>query len=240
MLRRIYDSLLAFAFPQPCRVCGCITESHYDGIACAACWQNTRIFSGNETICAKCSQFLHPKSPSGESYCHRCDEHSYDTVRTVGLYEGALAASVLALKSEPFIASRLRELLCDAFQRAPFYNADIVIPVPLSRKRLIERGHNQAEIPARIIARNAGIPLDRTSLIRTRHTPIHRAAMDRRAREQTVEKAFAVARPKLIEGRNILLVDDVFTSGATVSTCAKALKKDGARKIYVLTIARAI
>ena len=75
-------------------------------------------------------------------------------------------------------------------------------------------------------------------MTRTIHTPMHRAGMDAKGRALTVEKAFAVTRPKLIAGKNILLVDDVLTSGATISACAKILKKNGARKVFVLTVAR--
>ncbi|MBK7707962.1 MAG: ComF family protein [Acidobacteria bacterium] len=240
MLHRIYDALLAVAFPQACSVCGNINENYADGVACDACWRKTRVFSGNVTVCGKCSQFLRPESPTGEAFCHRCADHSYDAAMAIGLYEKALASSVLSLKSEPFVARRLCEMLCAAFDRTPFYDSDLVVPIPLSRKRRIERGFNQAEILADIIVKHTGIRLDVASLARVRHTPMHRAAMDSRARELTVERAFAVTRPKLIEGRAILLIDDVFTSGATVSTCAKALKQNGARKVNVLTIARAI
>ena len=69
---------------------------------------------------------------------------------------------------------------------------------------------------------------------------MHRIGMDEKARELTVRKAFEVTRPKLIEGQNILLIDDVFTSGATASYCAKVLKKHGAAKVNVLTLARAV
>lgn len=68
---------------------------------------------------------------------------------------------------------------------------------------------------------------------------MHRAGMDKKAREKTVENAFAVARPKMIDGSNILLTDDVFTSGATASACAKILKSQGARSIIVFTLAHA-
>ena len=116
----------------------------------------------------------------------------------------------------------------------------MIIPVPLSKRRFLERGFNQAEVLAELLAKETALKIDKQSLARKVHTPVHRAAMDRRARELTVENAFEVTRPKLVKGEKILLVDDVFTSGATTSTCAKALKKKGADKVYVLTIARAV
>ena len=77
-------------------------------------------------------------------------------------------------------------------------------------------------------------------MIRTSHTERHRAGMDVKDRSKTVENAFAVRHPALIAGEKVLLVDDVFTTGATVSSCAQVLLEAGATEIYVLTIARPI
>ena len=127
-----------------------------------------------------------------------------------------------------------------ALLKADVTGADVIIPIPLSKKRKLERGFNQAEIIAAEIARASGIPIDAASLVRKLHTPIHRIGMDKKARELTVKNAFEVVRPRLIDGRNILLVDDVFTSGATASYCAKVLKKNGAKQVNVFTLARAV
>ena len=239
MFQAIRDALLSVVFPHPCSVCGRGVEKYADGPACSKCWDETTIFTGDETLCAKCSQLLLLKPPLGEAFCHRCDGHFYDQAISVGLYERALAACVVALKSEPHIPARLRRLLAELFVRAPFYGADLIIPVPLSKARWIERGFNQAEVVAGVIADAVGIPIQTRVLVRRSHTPMHRAAMDRRARELTVENAFGVELPELVAGRSIILIDDVFTTGATVSGCAKVLKKTGADKVGVLTIARA-
>lgn len=240
MLQKIYDSLLTLAYPQICQVCSNSVEISADGVVCRKCWQKTRIFSDNETLCAKCSAFLQEKSSNFQTFCHICDEHFYDSVRAVGLYENALAASILHLKREPFVAKTLKNLFISAFENSSFQDSNVIIPVPLSKKRFLERGFNQAEVLAEILAKKIGLKIDKQSLARKIHTPMHRAAMDRRARELTVENAFEVTRPNLVKGEKVLLVDDVFTSGATTSACAKALKKKGADKVYVLTIARAI
>lgn len=239
MFETIYDSLLSLAYPQICHCCRDSVEKSADGSACEQCWRRTRIFSGDETLCAKCSAYLQAGGTNYETFCRQCDEHYYDAARAVGLYESALAASVLNLKSEPFVCRNLKNLFINAFRNSPFADAGLIIPVPLSKKRLLERGFNQAEVLAAILGKAFKLKIDRQSLTRKLHTPVHRAAMDRRARELTVENAFEVARPQLIKGEKILLVDDVFTSGATTSFCAKALKKKGADKVYVLTIARA-
>lgn len=241
MFQKVYDSLLTLAYPQICLVCSSHSvENSADGVACRNCWQKTRVFSGDETLCAKCSAFLQEKSSAHQTFCRRCDEHFYDAARAIGLYENALAASVIHLKSEPFVSKTLKNLFFSAFEKSPFQDSTVIIPVPLSKHRFLERGFNQAEVLADVLAKKFDLNINRQSLARRIHTPVHRAAMDRRARELTVENAFEALHPKLIKNEKVLLIDDVFTSGATTSFCAKALKKKGAGRVYVLTIARAI
>jgi competence protein ComFC len=113
-----------------------------------------------------------------------------------------------------------------------------MIPVPLHPERERERGFNQAAVLGRRLSRLNRLPMDEHSVIRTAHTERHRAGMDARARRESVANAFTVIRPRLIEGERVLLIDDVFTTGATVSACAEALKAAGARQVSVLTVAR--
>ncbi|MGI8668620.1 MAG: ComF family protein [Aridibacter sp.] len=240
MFQKFYDSLLTLAYPQSCNVCEKSVEKSSDGVVCRVCWEQTQIFRGDETLCDKCGRFLSDKPTDFKTFCHECDEHFYDAVRAVGKYEKGLAASILNLKREPVVAKYLQKLFVEAFQKTDFQNITKIIPVPLSKRRFLERGHNQAAVLSRILAKETGIILDEHSLIRTKHTPIHRAGMDKKGREMSVEKAFEVKREKLIKGEKILLVDDVFTSGATASMCAKELKKKGADKVYIFTIARTV
>ncbi|MDQ3181475.1 MAG: double zinc ribbon domain-containing protein [Acidobacteriota bacterium] len=239
MFHKISDALLTLAYPQACQICKNSVENLADGVACQSCWEKTQIFSGAETLCGKCGRFLQAKATNFETFCHLCSEHFYDSASAVGIYEDALAASVLHLKREPFIAKRLKNLFISRFQHSDFQDASLIIPVPLSKKRRLERGFNQAGVLAKILATQTRIKLDQQSLIRKIHTPMHRAAMDNKAREMSVKNAFEIKRPKFVEDENILLVDDVFTSGATVSNCAKVLKESGARQVCVLTVARA-
>lgn len=240
MLRKIYDSLLALTYPQVCRICEGIVEDSQDGVVCGVCWDRTHIFNGAETTCHKCQKSLIRLSNSKQTFCRECDKHYYDLARAVGIYEYALSMSVLNMKREPMASKHLKRLLCEAYKKAPFENVDFVVPVPLSRKRLIERGFNQASILAKLIAADSKISLNEKSLLRIKHSKVHRAGMDKKRRSLSVKNSFKVKNSEMIKNKKILLVDDVFTSGATVSNCAKALKKAGAKKVYVFTIARAI
>ena len=112
------------------------------------------------------------------------------------------------------------------------------MPVPLHRERQKLRGFNQASVIAHALSAKVSLPVDEVSLVRVEHTERHRAGMDARDRRESVETAFAVAHPALIAGERILLIDDVFTTGSTVSACASALFAAGAEKVFVLTLAR--
>jgi ComF family protein len=240
MLKPALDSLLTVLYPQACHCCGESVERYADGVACADCWAKTRLFSGTEDLCGKCGAFRAGSGRFPNSICGQCRDHHYDRAAAAGIYEHALAASILELKRNPFIPKRLRFEFALAFERAGFDPIDVAVPAPLSRARLLERGFNQAEFVTGILAKSCGIQVDAHNLSRKTHSAKHRAGMDRKARELTVRNAFEVRHPKLIQGKTILLVDDVFTSGATASYCAKALKKSGARKVFVFTLARAV
>jgi ComF family protein len=237
-----YDSVLALIYPQRCAACGGPVDSRHDGVACSTCWDATRIFDEDDTLCWKCgalSTATLPEEKRQTVRCGRCDADSFTGARACGLYEGALRASILALKREPNVTRRLLETLRQTQQRTPLAEADLIVPVPLHASREGERGFNQAVVLARALARATKLPIDEYSLVRRVHTERHRAGMDARSRRDSVEGAFEVRRPEPIAGRRVLLIDDVFTTGATVSECAAVLKSAGAADVYVLTIARA-
>jgi len=239
-ISNLYDSILTLIYPQACEICRQSVESRADGLVCAECWSDTKIFNGAETLCQKCGAFLSDNPSNFETFCHRCEDDFYDSAQAVGAYEKALLTSILKLKQIPFVPGTLSTLLFQTFQNSDFQDIDLIIPVPLSKKRLAMRGFNQAELLTDSLAKQTGIRVDKMSLRRKIHSEKSRRGMDRKARMESVENAFEVVSPRLIERKRILLVDDVLTSGATVSNCAKALKKAGAEKVNVLTVARAV
>jgi ComF family protein len=166
-------------------------------------------------------------------------DHNYDVAVAVGIYHMALAASVLQLKHSPRLSPILRRLIASRLKNS-LINADVVLPIPLSAKRRIERGFNQAEVIAEYVAKVIGAEYKPDSLRRKLHADRNRAMMDRKARELTVRNAFEVANRDDIDGKKVLVVDDVLTSGATVSACAKVLKRNGAASVTVFTLARAV
>lgn len=238
-----YDSLLTVVYPQPCLVCGRSVESRAFGVACKTCWRQTRLFTAEDTLCWKCG-LLSLGTVSHEKRehvrCRHCDDAAFTVARACGAYDGALRVSILALKREPHLCSRLVKLIASSQQQNPLNQATRIVPVPLHPARQRTRGFNQAVVIATALSRATSIVLDQVSLVRTSHTDQHRAGMDVRDRRKTVESAFEVLYPALIEDERVLLVDDVFTTGATVSSCAQALHEAGAAEVFVLTIARPV
>jgi len=239
LTRLLHDSLLALAYPQPCAICGRSVEQHKFGVACEQCWHDTRIFTGSHALCWQCGlPALAESLLPDQVRCRRCDDLSFTAARAIGPYEGALRESVLALKRQPRISRHLQSLLLAAAAVEPLNVCTRIMPVPLHAKRLRTRGFNQASVIAELLARELNLALDEVSLIRVSESEKYRAGLDAKGRRDTVAGAFAVRHHRLVANEDILLVDDVFTTGATVSACAETLLAAGASQVFVLTLAR--
>ncbi len=237
----LYDSLLSVFYPQPCVICGSSVESRTHVPACVTCWKLTSIFDGTESLCWKCGMVIHPAGrevdPSAIR-CHRCDEYLFEGARACGVYMLALREAVLQLKRQPHMPSYLVQFLVRVARRSPLNQATRIIPVPLHPQRERQRGFNQAAVIARTIGPLLGLAVDETVLTRRGGYEKYRAGLDQKGRFDSVANAFEVRFPAIVRNEVILLVDDVFTTGATASSCAEALKAAGARSVYVLTLAR--
>jgi ComF family protein len=117
--------------------------------------------------------------------------------------------------------------------------ADLIIPVPLHPKRLRWRGFNQSALLARQISRMYGIPMD-PFVLRREHETAPQTQLVEDERRRNVRGAFALHRDRSVDGKSILLVDDVYTSGATVNECSRVLRRSGAKEVFVVTLARAV
>jgi ComF family protein len=170
--------------------------------------------------------------------CESCWKKQIFTYEVaIGWYEGALRESVLLLKRQPYLPQHLVQLIVEASKS--FDGVTRVVPVPLHEDRLRSRGFNQAAIIGREMSRALGVPMDEISLVRVSASEKYRTGLDAKGRWETVEKAFAVRYPRLIAGEDILLVDDVFTTGATVRACEAVLIEAGAKRVSMMAIARA-
>lgn len=154
------------------------------------------------------------------------------------LFGGAMAVAIRRLKyeSRPDLAYPLGELL-RALCREAKVEADVVVPVPLHPRRLVERGYNQAALLARAVARETGARFEPRALVRHVDTP-RQAELGREERLRNVAEAFALRKPMAIAGRRVLLVDDVFTTGATLQACRQALETVRPKSVRGLVLAR--
>lgn len=207
---------------------------------CGACLQGVTPLDP-AAQCALCGgSFDKLAQRQGVELCELCQSGGavFDWARGYGAYEGVLRHLIHLLKYgrlEPLarpLGARLATLLPAA---GP---VDLVVPVPLHRRRLRSRGFNHAELLAGELSRIAGLRLDRRVLRRVRHTETQ-TGLTIGERRLNVEGAFQVRRPEAVAGKAIALVDDVITTGATAAACAAVLKQAGASRVVVLALARA-
>jgi ComF family protein len=200
-----------------------------------------------EPLCARCGRPIVSTAVSGGvsgPQCHLCRDQLYhfDFARSFGAYSPRMARAILLLKYSNMIplGAWFAARLATVVHRYPqAFEADAVIPVPLDRVRQRERGYNQAELIARPLARLLDIPFRSYLLVRTRPRP-NQLRLTRRERWETVRGAYAMHQDAQVDKVRVLLVDDVFTTGATLDACSKALKEAGAARVVGLTVARAL
>jgi len=229
----MFSSLLNLILPPTCYLCGRVIES--SGF-CSSCIEGFRFITG--PICPTCGvPFV---SQEVEDHpCGRCIKvrRPFHKARSIGVYEGGLLEAVHSFKynGKTALARPLGRMMAEAITRPSDYH--LIIPIPLHRIRLRERGFNQSLLLAREMSNTLGIPIDYINLKRVRPTE-PQINLKGRDRLKNVKGAFAVADEKAFKGKRILLVDDIYTTGATVSECARALKKAKVERVDVLTLAR--
>jgi ComF family protein len=233
-LRRTLD----FALPPRCPGCGAITADPHR--FCLACWRSLNFLG--EPCCARCGLPFAFAGADG-SLCGRClaEPPPFDRLRAAVAYGDVSRQVALKLKysGRPGLAETLGHFMVRHLGGGE--GDALLVPVPLHRWRIWKRGYNQSALIVSSLSRRTGLPAELDLVRRTRATPPLRG-LGRRERGLAVRGAFAVpaqARPRLA-GRRIILVDDVYTSGATASACARVLKRAGAASVEILCWARVV
>jgi len=236
VFRKLGSGVVDFLLPPRCPACGERILSH--GHLCASCWQELAPIAA--PWCVSCGlPFEVDVGP--DALCGACmkDPPSFDWARAAVSYEALGRELIIRMKhggagaSIPTFVTMMARLIPAEMQ------ADIVVPVPLHRWRLLKRRFNQSQLLAKGLARKLEVRSDPFLLERVRATP-SQGTFDRKGRRKNVRGAFRVpaARSGELVGKRVLLVDDVLTTGATASECAKALKEAGATHVAVLAFAR--
>jgi ComF family protein len=227
--RRVFKSTLDLIFPPRCVSCG------RPGVdLCRECAASLPRVEG--PTCPVCGQ---PQSTAGR--CVRCRRQppAFSSVRSAFRYEGAVRKAIVAFKynRQPALVDPLADAMASALPR-PDMESPLLCAVPLHPERQRERGYNQAALLAQGLGRSWNIAVaDGEALSRVRATP-QQVELDYAARQLNVKGAFA-AQASLVANRDIVLVDDVCTTGATLDACAEALLVQGARSASAVTLARA-
>lgn len=229
----IQNRVLSTLFPETCPVCHEAQSDHATAPICGGCWEAIQPYTGPR--CLKCGM---PLDSDSSATCAECikDRPAFRSVRSFGLYKGTLKKAVNLLKYHNM--KRLSKPLAEMILRMEIPLVDTVIPVPLYSDRLRQREFNQSALLAKYTANGMGKALATDCLIKTRDT-MPQVGLNAGDRRRNIKGAFAVQNKEVIEGKDILLIDDVVTTGATIRECSKILKKAGAADIYVMALAHA-
>ena len=242
-----FDWLVDWLYPPRCRACAGRIHGWDGEYFCSSCRQRIQLVShplcnlcgrpfpdagGDDHTCGVCLQ-RPPRFAAARAWaCYPRDELTEHPLRrVVQRYKYGHKVSL----GKPL--GRLMARGCQPFLNE--INADIIVPVPLHPKRLRWRGFNQSVLLAREVSRFYGVPMDPFLLTRERETE-PQTQLPEEDRRRNMRGAFALNPEKSIDERSVLLIDDVYTSGATVNECSRTLKRGGAEEVYVLTLARAV
>jgi ComF family protein len=244
--RGMCEALATLVLPAPCRICTRILDTGTTIPFFHACMAEL-MRTLPEPLCAQCGRpIVSAAAAEGISLpqCHLCRRgvYDFDFARSFGAYTPRMSRAILLLKygNVAPLGAWFARRLAGLVERQPHdFAADAVVPVPLDRGRLRERGYNQAELIAKPLARLLGIPFRSYLLVRTRPRP-NQLRLTRRERWETVRGAYATHKTAQVDKLRVLLVDDVFTTGATLDACSRALKGAGAAQVVGLTVARAL
>ena len=236
-------ALLDFILPPRCRLCGVSTTGETTPWVCRHCW--LAIDYVTPPFCMQCGQPLAAPPEGIASALHRCgacvlEPPPYAQARAVGLYEGVLRDLIHAMKYQRIygLVRPLGELLAAHFAwHWGSHQPELLVPIPLHRTKLRQREFDQALSLAASLSQYTGIPLWADILVRQRAT-VSQVGLTAAQRRQNVRGAFHLKTPHTCAGKAILLIDDVYTTGATIRECARLFRQAGANWVGAYTLAR--
>ena len=237
----MFRALLDIVFPPLCHACKEFIPDSGDLHLCSRC--RGEVHAVSSPLCTVCG--IPFNTPGGiDHVCGACLSHPprFAAARAAVLFDGVARDLIHRFKYDRKVhlarpLSLLTQEPLTSF--ASSLGVDLLIPVPLHRRRLRERGFNQAVLLGRPLSKTWGIPLVVDNLKRIRWTE-PQVTLSASEREANVRGAFALADPAAVHGRKVILLDDVFTTGSTVAECSRVLRQAGAEGVYVITVARAV
>jgi ComF family protein len=236
---RLKDDLLDFVYPQTCAICRKPLAREEKSV-CRQCWNTLTILPA--PFCPRCKVFLEDEQSVARHRCDssdRPDDRMILALRSLGTFDDYYQNLIHRFKygkSLPLgrrLAQRLGQVVS---QTTGFEDCDLVIPVPLHRARHRERGFNQSDVLAQGISKATGVAFGKGILKRKKNTK-DQTHLNAQQRAENVKDAFIVKRPDLTDGKRVILVDDVMTTGATLNECARTLRTAGAKEVLAVTLA---
>jgi len=228
-------SKVLFADEFECLNCGAerINNEHF--YLCKDCFEDIDFI---ENACEKCGD----KVGSFDLLCNNCKEHSHSFTKAicVAKYEGVACNLVRKLKYDDckFLAKTLGLFMAEKLKKSGLKDIDFVVPVPLNKKRVFERGFNQSQLIAEVVAKECGLKLNLQMVKRVKNTPTQ-TSLSSKERQQNVRNAFELLDKSSVKNANILLIDDIMTTGATLDELSKLFKKHKAKNVFALTFCHA-
>ena len=232
-IKQIINAVVDELYPQQFKFVFCASEVFENASICSACKHALPLNSGK--VCLRCGTPMHTLA----KYCYHCKElpFAFKSARSPFVYDGVVRDAIRQLKYQnaKYVALPLAQQMANCYL-AEGFDCDLVISVPLHSKREKERGYNQAQLLAAPLAQALGLPLVSDVLIRRHETP-SQTLLNRKERERNLKSAFKANKKSKVLGKTVLLVDDVFTTGATMDSCSEVLVKAGAKQVFCLTVA---
>jgi ComF family protein len=237
----LWRGMLDLLYPPRCEACGRLRREPICD-ECSATIERIR-----PPVCEVCGEPFDPRAQAALkcAQCRRGGPRAFSLARSAAYYEGPLAAAIRRFKyhGQLVLARPLGALMVDTLRDGPASDlhpetVDVVCAVPLHESRRRERGFNQSEVLAEAVGEAIGKPL-RPLLERTRPT-LPQVDLPAASRVANVRGAFAPRLQEVISGRRVLLIDDLFTTGATLRECARVVRRAGAEEVRILALARPV
>lgn len=240
LLKKISSTVLDLIYPEEgiCFICDEFVDGISNNHICTSC--KNRLSFIKERKCSICGKPLDIESISNK--CENCKRHPHYFSRAISVleYKGLVKDAIYRYKygKKSYMYKAFGPLMVQALKdnNISQKNIDFIVPVPLHRRKLIKRGFNQAELLGKYISDSLNISLSANNLIRTKRTPVLNK-LHRLERLVNLQEAFAVSSKEVFKNSRILLVDDIFTTGATANHCSKVLLEAGASNITVICLA---
>jgi ComF family protein len=243
-IQLLFDAVLNLIYPDNCILCAVPVSRQKDCGVCTPCWEKTCALHIRPPYCPSCGLPFQTFADTDNHLCSGCilDTPLFSGARSFGFYAAELSRLVQHMKfhGRRNLAGLLARLLTWAFFDSWMWtDFDLIVPVPLHPRRKRERGFNQATLLAGCVSKHLGIPLCESMLSRVRYTPSQVGLTDRE-RFRNLHQAFKCIDRSGAARQRILLIDDVMTTGATVSSASEALLSGGVARVSVLTAARVV